>query len=245
MQQTQIIMGMPITITIHDEDSKSLIEDCFNYFRSVDERYSTYNSDSEISQINNGLPKTEWSQEMKTVLNLCEETRKETEGYFDISHNGKLDPSGIVKGWAINNAANTLKRQHVKDFCIEAGGDIQVRGEDKDGPWIIGIRNPFKFDEIIKRLIVKTEGVATSGTYFRGQHVYDPHNKHAKLDKVKSLTVVAKNIYEADRFATAAFAMGMKGIEFIKVAAGLEGYMIVDGGVATFTSGFERYVVDA
>lgn len=245
MQQTQIIMGMPITVKIFDKDARFLVKSCFDFFKQIDKRFSTYKSDSEISQINKGLPKSKWSPEMKKVLRLCEETKKLTKGYFNIEHNGRLDPSGLVKGWAIYNTSNMLLKQKINNYCIEAGGDIQVHGKDNNQPWVIGIRNPFNLSEIVKKVRIANEGVATSGTYIRGQHIYNPHNPKAKLENIKSLTVIAKNIFEADRFATAAFAMGVQGIEFIKSMPGLEGYVIMDNGMATYTSGFERYVVNA
>ncbi len=245
MKQTKLIMGMPITVEIVGKDVKEYFSDIFNYFRKVDARYSTYKQDSEISQINSGLPKSKWSAEIKTVLDLCEQTRKDTNGYFDIMHNGKQDPSGLVKGWAINNAANILRKKKVANFYIEAGGDIQVNGNDANNkPWTVGIRNPFNTDEIIKTIVVGSEGIATSGTYIRGQHIYDPFNPNKTLNQVKSLTVIGPNIYDADRFATAAFAMGIEGISFIKTIPGLEGYMVTDNKMATYTSGFERYVVN-
>ncbi len=246
MKQTELIMGMPITVEIVDRDAKKHFVDIFNYFKEVDAKYSTYKSDSEISQINRGLPKSKWSAEMKRVLDLCEQTKKDTKGYFNIMHNGKQDPSGLVKGWAINNAADMLRTRKVDNFYIEAGGDIQVSGHSNDKePWTIGIRNPFNIDEVIKAISVSSEGVATSGTYIRGQHIYNPFKPEAKLHQVRSLTVIGPNIYEADRFATAAFAMGLEGIDFIKSVQGLEAYMITDNKMATYTSGFERYVVNA
>ena len=57
-----------------------------------------------------------------------------------------------------------------------------------------------------------------------------------------SLTVIGPNVYEADRFATAAFAMGRDGIVFIDGIPGLEGYMITDEKTATMTRGFSEYV---
>jgi thiamine biosynthesis lipoprotein len=246
MKQTEIIMGMPITVEIVGKDTKKHFDDVFNYFRKVDSRYSTYKKDSEISQINNGLSKSKWSVDMKTVLALCEQTKRDTKGYFDIMHNGKRDPSGLVKGWAINNAANMLRKKKVNNFYIEAGGDIQVSGHDTNSkPWTVGIRNPFNIDEIVKTIVVTSEGIATSGTYIRGQHIYDPFNPKQKLNQVRSLTVIGPNIFEADRFATAAFAMGVDGINFIKSIQGLEGYMVTDNKMATYTSGFERFVVNA
>ena len=60
-----------------------------------------------------------------------------------------------------------------------------------------------------------------------------------------SLTVIGPNVYEADRFATAAFAMGREGLRFIEEQPGLEGYMIDRSGMASYTSGFDRVVVHA
>ena len=236
-------MGMPITIEIVDEATDGDVESVFKYFKSIDNRFSTYKTTSEISKINNGLPKSKWSREMKTVLDLCEQTKKLTKGYFDIYHIGKFDPSGLVKGWAVDNAAKLLRAKGVKNFYIEAGGDTQVNGRSADKkPWAIGIRNPFNIDEIIKVVNLEDLGMATSGTYIRGQHIYNPHRNGQDITDVKSLTVIAANVYEADRFATAAFAMGKEGIVFIERMPGLEGYMVDDGKMATFTSGFVRYV---
>ncbi|MEO8863076.1 MAG: FAD:protein FMN transferase [Candidatus Saccharimonadales bacterium] len=244
-KQTKIIMGMPITVEIIDKVASSVFVDVFDYFSAIDKRYSTYKKSSEISQINGGLPQLKWSTEMKTVFDLCEQTKQQTNGYFDIYHNDRLDPSGLVKGWSIQNAAQLLLEIGVENFYIEAGGDIQAHGKNaSDEPWRVGIRNPFNINEIIKTLVISGEGVATSGTYIRGQHIYNPHSPNSDINEVKSLTVVGPNIYEADRFATAAFAMGKKGIGFIESTGGLEGYMVDDAQIATYTSGFKRYQAD-
>jgi thiamine biosynthesis lipoprotein len=79
--------------------------------------------------------------------------------------------------------------------------------------------------------------MATSGIYFRGEHIYNPHND-SQVKEVVSLSVVGSNIYDADRFATAAFAMGREGINFIEKLEGFEGYQIDREGMATMTSNF-------
>lgn len=246
MKQTELIMGMPITVEMESVNAKNLFKSVFDYFRKIDARYSTYKVNSEITKINNGLDEDKWSAEMQTVMALCEQTRQDSGGFFNITHGGKRDPSGLVKGWSIYNAAQLLISRHVPSFYIEAGGDIQVSGFAEDHkPWKIGIRNPFKFDEIIKVISVSTEGVATSGTYIRGQHIYNPFLPGKKIEDVKSLTVIGPNIYEADRFATAAFAMGVDGINFIENMPGLEGYMVTADNLAIYTNGFDRYVENA
>jgi FAD:protein FMN transferase len=244
MKQTRLLMGMPITIEIVDPSAMDqAIDSVFAYFTYVDDKFSTYKDTSEISLLNQKRLKFyRASKDMKLVFALAKLTKRETNGYFDIARNGQRDPSGIVKGWAIYNAAALLRVQGFRNFYIDAGGDIQADGHNaKRENWRIGIRNPFKADEIVKVLSVTNLGVATSGTYMRGQHIYNPKCKHALVTEVVSLTVIGPNIYEADRFATAAFAMGRSGIEFIERLDGFEGYIIDNTGRATLTSGFERF----
>jgi thiamine biosynthesis lipoprotein len=244
MKQIRDIMGMPIQVEVLDSQvTEQDIEKVWEHFRHVDEKFSTYKSTSEITHINEGKIKLEqYSQEMKEVMDLCKKTQRETQGFFNIEHNGKLDPSGIVKGWAIYNASQLLKQNGLHNFFIDAGGDIQVSGKNKEGKeWIVGIRNPFKPEENIKVLHLTDKGIATSGTSERGQHIYNPYSPKEKITDVVSLTVIGLNVYEADRFATAAFAMGKEGIHFIQSLPGFEGYMIDAQGIATFTSNFEEF----
>lgn len=244
MKDTKIIMGMPITIEVGQPCKQQDLEQVFDYFRTVDQRYSPYKATSELSQHNNGRPLVERSSEFRHILRLCELTRQQTGGYFDICQaDGTLDTSGLVKGWAIQNAANLLHLYGYNEFSIEAGGDIQVsKPVANQQPWTIGIRNPFDITQIVKTLKIYCEGVATSGTYIRGQHIYDPLNDYAHPQSVVSLTVVGPLVFHADRLATAAFAMGVQGINFIEGIPGYEGYMIDANQMATFTTGFERYV---
>jgi thiamine biosynthesis lipoprotein len=180
---------------------------------------------------------------MREIFLLAEKTKQETLGYFDIKKSdGTLDPSGVVKGWAIKNAAEILLKNGYKNFYIDAGGDVQSYGLNQESKeWIIGIRSPFNVKDIVKVVYVKGQGVATSGSYIRGQHIYNPHMPEKKLLDVVSLTVIGSDILEADRFVTAAFAMGKEGINFIEQLPGFEGYAIDSMGIATFTSNFELY----
>ena len=247
MRDTRLLMGMPITVSIVDPAAPAkLIENVFDYFAAVDARFSTFKADSEISALNTGRLKTaELSVEMQEVLGLAEKTKRETSGYFDVRRaDGSLEPCGIVKGWAIRNAARLLTSAGVRNFFVEAGGDIQTGGRNEDGAeWSVGIRNPFNEREIIKVVAPRGRGIATSGTYVRGQHIYNPYARGRGIDDVVSLTVIGPDVLEADRFSTAAFAMGKNGIHFIEDLDGFEGYLVDATGVATQTSGFKAFVM--
>lgn len=241
MRITRLMMGMPITVDIVGATDDTVANAVFDYFDRVDRRFSTYRQDSEVEAINRGeASASAGSDEMREVLDLADRTRQETGGYFDIARgDGTFDPSGIVKGWAIRNAARLVLEAGHTDFFIDAGGDIQSSGTNAQGqPWRVGIRNPFDEAQIVKVVVPHGRGIATSGSYARGRHIYDPHNRERELTDLVSLTVVGPDVLEADRFATAAFAMGRGGIHFIERTAGLEGYAIDSDGNATLTSHF-------
>lgn len=256
MKQVEIIMSTPVIIEIADNEAKpEFFEEVFDYFKYVDSKFSVYKNTSEITEINNKIKKNKndakthtvfenMSEDMETVFKLSEETKKLTNGYFDIvTPRGTYDPSGLVKGWSIFNASNILKNRGVKNFCVEAGGDIQTHGKNADNePWSIGIQNPFnKKREIVKKVYLSDKGIATSGNYVRGNHIYNPTDKDDVLEDIVSITVIGPNVFEADRYATAAFAMGKKGIFFIENLPGFEGYSIDKNGLATMTNGFDKF----
>ncbi len=243
--ETRLLMGMPITVEVRaPRVTQADLDRVFDYFAYVDDTFSTYKPDSAISRLNRGeLSEAQCSEDVRTVLALSEQTRRDTDGYFDIRRDGGLDPSGLVKGWAIQRAAELLRDAGFRDYYVDAGGDVQVSGTKEGRPWRVGIRNPFNRYENVKVLALSDCGVATSGTAIRGQHIVNPHDPTAPLLDVVSLTVVGPSVYDADRFATAAFAMGERGIQLIERLPGFEGYMITARARATYTSGFERYVL--
>src|SRR5579872_4631978 len=127
MRVTRVLMGMPITVEVVAAADGTIADRVFDYFACVDRRFSTYLRDSEIAALNRAeIGLDECSSEMREVLALAEKTRRETAGFFDIrTADGMLDPSGIVKGWAIRNAASIVAASGFNDFYVEAGGDIQ------------------------------------------------------------------------------------------------------------------------
>jgi FAD:protein FMN transferase len=244
--KTRLIMGMPITVDIVDPQTDDLRAQVFAYFEAVDRNFSPYIATSEVCRVNRGeVAVGDVSDAMAEVLSLAEETRFSSDGYFNVLRpDGKLDPSGIVKGWAIGKAAQMIEAAGVRNFYVEAGGDIQAKGVSADGSaWRVGIRSPFQDTEIIQVLALNNAGIATSGAYVRGAHIYDPHDPTRALNEIVSMTVVAESVVDADRFATAAFAMGQEGIYFIEALAGIEGFSVDADGVSTQTTGFGAYVV--
>ena len=199
MLRVEQIMGMPIVVEVRDGD---VPEDVFDWFRRADETFSTYNDDSEISRMRRGeLARAYASEDVRHVLDRCDELRQETSGFFDVDAVG-LDPSGFVKGWSVDEAAAVLDRAGSREYAINAGGDIRTRGH-----WRIGIQHPLEPQAVAKVVEGDDLAIATSGAYERGEHVRDPHSGDAPAG-ILSVTVSGPDLGTADAYATAAFAMG-------------------------------------
>jgi FAD:protein FMN transferase len=245
IKRTWLEMGMPVTVCIADDAGQPEdIAAVADLLAGINERFSTYRADSEVSRLNAGqLQREAVSPELDAILRLCDETRTETDGYFNIERAGGIDPSGLVKGWAIQQASDLLFARSYRNYFVDGGGDVQAVGcNNEHEPWRIGIRNPFNREQNVKVLAISDCGVATSGTAIRGPHIWDPVDDDLASSNLVSLTVIGPSVYEADRMATAAFAMGRGGIGFIAGRPELEGYAISADGIATYTEGFDRYV---
>ena len=193
------LMGMPIVVEVRGGD---VPDDVFDWFRHVDETFSTYKDASEVSRVRRGeLALEHASDEVRRVYARCAELREETSGFFDVDAIG-LDPSGYVKGWAVDEAAAILDRAGAEEYAINAGGDIRTRGR-----WRIGIRHPLEPRAVASVVEGNDLAVATSAAYERGEHIRDPHSGDAPAG-ILSVTVTGSELGTADAYATAAFAMG-------------------------------------
>jgi thiamine biosynthesis lipoprotein len=243
-------MGMPILVDLRDEDrdSAGALEQIFAWFSWVDATFSTYKQDSEISRLNRGeLALESAHREVGWVLARCETLHHETNGYFDIhaASPDRLDPSGLVKGWAVDRAAAILDAAGLRNYAINAGGDIRLRGRPiPEAIWRVGIEHPHEHDKVAKVIEATDLAIATSGEYARGQHVLDPHTRRPPTG-VLSVTITGPDLATADAYATAAYAMGET--RAINWTARLQGYqaltILTDGRVLS-TPGFPSAAPD-
>ncbi len=243
-------MGTAIGLDLRDPDvSTEAVDAAFDHLRDVDARFSTFRPDSEISRLGRGeLPLDACSPDVRAVLERCEAVRLLSRGFFDVrAHrpDGGLDPSGFVKGWAVDGAAAILDAAGARNYCFNAGGDVIARGEPEPGrPWRIGIRHPERADRFATVVEARDLAVATSGAYERGDHISDPHTGRAPRD-VLSVSVVGPNLADADAYATAAFAMGPSGIAWIAGLGEYSGCMITAERRLVWTPGFARVKAQA
>jgi thiamine biosynthesis lipoprotein len=239
------IMGMPIQIDLRDGGADpSVVDAAFDWLRLVDETFSTYKPDSEISRLARGeLTVSECRPEVDEVLVRSAQLREETDGFFSVRATGTLDPSGLVKGWAVGRAADLLSSAGARDFSINAGGDVVLRGRPApDELWRVGIQHPLQGDKVAAVLAGEDIAVATSGEYERGAHVIDPHTRRPPSGLL-SATIVGPDLATADAYATATFAMGAAGPAWAARLTGYETLCITTGEALLTSPGFARYRV--
>jgi FAD:protein FMN transferase len=244
LRQVREVMGMPVTILVTEDSpaAPQAIDAAFEDFALLDRTFSPFLAGSAISRINRGeLQVAESEALVRQALDLSRHYERATGGYFSAWQDGRLDPSGLVKGWAIDRACSILDHHGCGSYFVDAGGDAQTRGvSDSGGPWRVGIRHPVSRGEVVRVILGRDLAVATSGTYEKGDHVVNPHTGTPARDWL-SFTVVGPDILTADVYATAGLAIGEAGLGFVGATPGYEAYAIDRNLVARWTAGFDAF----
>ncbi len=214
----------------------------------VDCRFSLYRPDSELGRLGTGsIVEADLSPDVRWVLGACDELARTSDGAFDARRHrldGIVDPSGFVKGWAVEEAARNLDAAGAANYLVIAGGDILARGERAPGQrWQIGIRHPEIADEIAAVLAIGRGALATSGLYERGDHIRDPRTG-ATPRGLLSFTVVGLDLAWADAYATAGFVMGLDGLAWVESHSGYGAMAITAGHEVVWTPRADGLRVD-
>jgi thiamine biosynthesis lipoprotein len=214
------VMGTMVSFDLRGiEPAPGALDRAIGWLHEVDARFSPYRADSEVSRLAHGaLADRDAHPDLRAVLAMCDALCLDSDGAFDArrwSSDGRMDPSGFVKGWAVQRAADDLEAAGARDFAIDAGGDVVARGEaERDRPWRVGIRHPRIADRVAAVMAVSDLAVATSATYERGAHIQDP-GTHEVPAALQSVTVVGPSLTWADAYATTAFVMGLDGLAWV------------------------------
>jgi FAD:protein FMN transferase len=238
------VMGMPISLALrgrHREDlaARAAWAEVMTVLRDVDRVFSTYRADSAVARLGRGeIGVEDCPPEVAEVLALGGAAERQSAGAFSVWRPGPgggrlLDPSGVVKGWAVERAAASLRALPDTDFCLSAGGDLTCRALDPDGtPWRIGVEDPADPRRILAVLPVSTGAVATSGTAHRGHHLVDARTGRPPSG-VAAVTVVAGSLTWADIDATAAYAQGRAAARWLETRPGRSGLVVWEDGTTT------------
>ena len=233
-------MGTVVTIDIRAPFVPArALEDALAWFHDVDRRFSPYREDSDVRRVGAGtLALADASPDVRAMFTLADEVRDRTGGAFDQrAHrlDRQPDPTGVVKGWAVDEAVTGLRLAGARNFQVTAGGDVVAAGEAEPGrAWRIGIRHPDLPLDTAAILEVRDLAVATSGLYERGDHIVDPRTGETPRG-LRSMTVVGPVLALADAYATAAFAMGEEGIAWVGRQPGFGALAITADGRVVWT----------
>lgn len=230
------VMGMPISLALRgrhadDEFAAQAWLDALEILHAADRMFSTYRADSYISRLDRGeLTVVDCPPEVAEVLELGEQARIGSDGAFDVRRSGGLDPSGVVKGWAVERAAAVFERLADTDHCLAAGGDMTCRVAAPSSPaWRIGIEDPHDPGKIAAVVPIRTGAIATSGLNHRGNHITDARSGVTPT-ALASVTVVHRSLTQADLDATAAFALGPDALAWLQSRPNRTGLLILTDG---------------
>jgi thiamine biosynthesis lipoprotein len=235
------VMGTTVSIDVREPVVEpAAIDAAMAWFHDVDARFSPFCADSEVSLVGSGaLALEDASPDVRAMFTLADELRERTGGYFDArGHRAdrRPDPTGVVKGWAVDEAGAILRLAGARNFQVVAGGDLIAVGEPEPGrPWRIGVRHPDHEDRVAAIVRVRDRAVATSGLYERGEHIRDPHTGRIP-GGLRSVTVIGPTLALADAYATAAFAMGDQGIGWVDGQPGFAAVGITAADRVVWTS---------
>lgn len=241
---TRLMMDTTVEFSIWEEsqDAFHIAGQGFVEIQRIEEKFSIFIEDSEISKINKGLT-DRMSPECEYLIQESQRYSEITGGAFDITFRQDLryDLGGIAKGYAVDRVARIFKENGITRAMIDIGGNLCLLGypPGKDY-WTIGIKNPMRPDKLIGRLRLDKElGIATSGLYERPGHIVDPDTGLPSAAGVLSVTIVAPKAMAADALSTGVFVMGKdRGMELIESLPDTEGVIVDIDGVKV-SSGLE------
>jgi thiamine biosynthesis lipoprotein len=245
-------MGLPVSVhvrgqDVYDEPVRERVDRLFADLRRVDAVLSPYRDDSDLSRWERGdVALVDADPTLAEVLALCDDARERTGGWFDVGdlpdpRTGapRVDPSGLVKGWAVERAAAHLAELDGHGWCVNAGGDIVVASPAGHPSWRVGVEDPADPARVLRVLVVSEGAVATSGSARRGAHIRDPHTGRPAT-AVRSATVVGPSLRWADVYATAAVARGPTALPWLTEVDGYEALVVDRSGAVSTTPGWPR-----
>ena len=171
-----------------------------------------------------------------------------------------LSCSAVAKGYSVDVVAHLLDRKGIKNYMVDIGGEVVVKGKNATGDlWRIGINKPYDDSLTVKQdiqtiLNLTDVGMATSGNYRnyyykdgkKYAHTIDPRTGYPVQHSILSSTVVAEDCMTADALATSFMVMGLEEAEkFCKANPMIDAYFIYSGENGEFktyyTDGMKRY----
>jgi FAD:protein FMN transferase len=239
------VMGTVVSFAVVPGDlpvpaARAAVEAACRVLHRADAVFSTWDPASPVSRLRRGEATLgAMPAEVAEVLTLCQAARQASQGWFDPwALPGGVDPTGLVKGWAVERAAGVLRRAGVDAALVNGGGDLTVFGSPAPGRrWRVGIRHPWR-SGALAAVVQPRAAMATSADYERGAHLLDPVTGRPEAG-VASATVTGPSLALADALATAVAVGADQALRAVDALDGYEGYLIRADGSEADTGGME------
>ena len=194
------VWGTVVSLHLLGSDDAALAaarDEIVAFLHHVDEVFSAFREDSVLRRWHRG--ETQPTPELQEVLALAGTVAVLTHGAFDPKWNGDPDPTGVVKGWAVDRAVEKAAAHGVTDLVINAGGHVSTRGSaGNGGPWQFAVTHPDDPSKVVMTVLGHDLNVATSGS---AEHI-----RCRSVRTAASATVIGPNLAVADGIATGAIA---------------------------------------
>lgn len=220
-------MNIPFTIKIATNNPDEVVmqeleevaEKIDKRLAQIDKDFSPFRYDSLVSRYQRGdrSPILE-STDFQSIYGQTILAEQMTDGIFTPFFAGRYDPTGLVKGWAIEQVFDEymkplLEGINIDGVSLNGGGDIKFAAKDKSNfNWGIGIENPDNLEKVLATYYLKNGAIATSGNSKRGEHIIRKYP-----NDTKQVTVVSDSLVDADIWATVGVSAGLeKFAEFVE-----------------------------
>ena len=174
-----------------------------------------------------------------------------------------LDFNSIAKGYAIDKIVEYIQSNGIENLRVEVGGEIRTVGRNllHNINWTVGIEsiNSKVLNRISRaRIELINKSIAGSGNFRKNRidsitnkkyvHTINPLNGKAEQGDVLSSYVIANTCAEADGYATAFMAMGIKkSKQLLLKLDNIDAYLVYkdsSGRTKThITKGFEKLII--